>query len=197
MPETSDSDFSWADFVKRNNDELVATYRNLANRILTLTYRNFDGIIPSPSNVSQNDNDLLLKAMKLFESVSSNLSACHFRMALHSAMEIARETNRYLEHEQPWKTIKTDIERTGTILWVGLTILNGLKIAMYPFLPFSSVKLHRMLGFSENIDDLGWDWDQSTKGLKPGQLLQDPTPLYQKLEEDIVDNELDKLKNND
>ena len=197
MPETSDSDFSWADFVKRNNDELVATYGNLANRILTLTYRNFDGIIPSPSNVSQNDNDLLLKAMKLFESVSSNLSACHFRMALHSAMEIARETNRYLEHEQPWKTIKTDIERTGTILWVGLTILNGLKIAMYPFLPFSSVKLHRMLGFSENIDDLGWDWDQSTKGLKPGQLLQDPTPLYQKLEEDIVDNELDKLKNND
>ena len=77
-----------------------------------------------------------------------------------------------------------------------MTVLNGLKIALYPFLPFSSVKLHNMLGFSENIDNLGWGWDQTTNGLPPGQKLQEPMPLYRKLEEHIADDELDKLKNN-
>ncbi len=196
MPETSDSDFSWSDFVKRNNDELVATYGNLANRILTLTYRNFNGMVPEPADLSSDDNKLLSKARELFESVSSNLSDCHFRMALNAAMEIARETNRYLEHEEPWKTMKTDTKKTGTTLWVGLNILNGLKTALYPFLPFSSLKLHTMLGFGGDIDNLGWHWDQSTNGLPPGQKLQQPIPLYKKLEDHIADAELNKLNDN-
>jgi methionyl-tRNA synthetase len=194
MPETSDSDFSWSDFIKRNNDELLATFGNLANRVLTFTYRNVDGSIPLPSNLDTEDLRLLDKTQKLFETVSDQLSGCHFRMALNSAMDIAREANRYLEQKEPWKTIKNDASKTATTLWVSLNVLNGLKIALYPFLPFSSEKLNNMLGFNETLDQIGWQWDQSISALPPGQKLVEPFPLYEKLEDDLATEEIRKLK---
>ena len=194
MPETSDSDFTWQDFVRRNNDELVATYGNLVNRVLTFTYRNFQEEIPQPEELDQEAQALLQKAVQLFNDVDANLYACHFRAALNSAMSLAREGNRYLDSKEPWRTLKEDRPGTGTTLWVALSIINCLKVALYPFLPFSSEKLHGMLGFSDSLAQRGWQWDSSLEDLPPGQKMDRPEPLYAKLDEEVAVAEVERLK---
>lgn len=184
MPETSDSDFSWWDFVRRNNDELVATYGNLVHRVLTFTYRNFDGRIPLPLELDESALYFLDKAKQLFNEVDRNLSLCKFRNALNSAMSLAQEANRYLDSKEPWKTIKDNPEQTATTLWVVLSVINCLKISLYPFLPFSSEKLHLMLGFSDSLSEYSWHWEPSLATLPPGQNMSKPDPLFLKLEEE-------------
>lgn len=186
MPETSDSDFSWWDFVRRNNDELVATYGNLVHRVLTFTYRNFDGRIPLPSELDESAHYLLDKAKQLFNEVDENLNLCKFRNALHSAMSLAQEANRYLNSKEPWKTLKNNPEETATTLWVVLSVINCLKISLYPFLPFSSEKLHLMLGFSDNLSEHSWHWEPSLTSLPPGQNMSKPDTLFGKLEEETA-----------
>ena len=189
MPETGDADFSWHHFVQRNNDELVATYGNLVHRVLTITHRNFAGRVPQPGAHDKRDHQLLDEIEALFGRVGESLSACRFREALRAIMEVARETNRYLEERAPWKSLKEDRERTGTTLFVALVVIAGLRTLLYPFLPFSSAKLHRLLGFSGTIEADGW----RLRRPEPGQALAKPEPLFVKLDETIVAEETARL----
>ncbi|MCL0099443.1 methionine--tRNA ligase [Dehalococcoidia bacterium] len=191
MPETSDSDFSWTEYVRRNNDELVATYGNLVHRILTMSYRNFDGRVPEPGHLGETDSKLLDEAKTRFDETASNIEACRFRAGLNSAMSLAQEANRYLDYKAPWKSIKLDRMEASTTLWTGLAIVNCLKTALYPFLPFSAEKLNTMLGFEESVASTGWSWTEN--GLPAGQILNEPKPLFAKLDEAVVEQETNKL----
>lgn len=190
MPETSDSDFSWREYVRRNNDELVATYGNLVHRVLTFTYRNYDRIVPDPGPLKQQDQVLLSKAEEAFDKVGEHLSACHFRQGVQEVMALAQTVNRYLDEKAPWKTVKEDRLSTATTLWTALSVIANLKTLAYPFLPFSSEKLHQMLGFPGSLKDSGW----RPQSLPPGQVLQDPSPLFAKLEPTVVDEETHRLR---
>jgi methionyl-tRNA synthetase len=193
MPETSDSDFTWWDFVRRNNDELVATYGNLVHRVLTFTYRSFQGRIPQPGELDQAAQDFLARAGQLFQDIDHSLHLCHFRNALSSAMSLAQEANRYLDSKEPWKTLKKDPQGTATTLWVVLSVINCLKTALYPFLPFSSEKLHRMLGFADALSERGWSWEASLDALPPGQSMSTPEPLFSKLDDEVAVTEVERL----
>ena len=189
MPETADADFSWHDFVQRNNDELVATYGNLVHRVLTITHRNFDGRLRQPGALDDRDHQLLDQIEAVFPRVDEALGTCRFREAIRAIMEVARETNRYLEERAPWKSIREDRERTATTLFVALVVIAGLKTLLYPFLPFSSEKLHRLLGFAGTIEADGW----RLRRPEPGQALAKPEPLFVKLDEAIIEVETRRL----
>ncbi|MDD5486589.1 MAG: methionine--tRNA ligase [Dehalococcoidales bacterium] len=189
MPETSDTDFSWREYVRRNNDELVATYGNLVQRVLTMTYRNFDCSVPEPGEFDSEDRALLEKAEKAFEHVDNMLEACRFREAIRTVMTLAGDGNRYLEEKSPWKVIKQDRQKAATSLYVALSVINTLKILMYPFLPFSSQKLHEYLGYSGKIEEQGW----KVEDLPPGQELVSPQPLFVKLDDSVVEEETARL----
>ena len=185
MPETGDSDFSWAEFIRRNNDELVSTYGNLVNRILSFTYRNFDGLVPEPNDLHESDLGLLKTSEDVLASVLETLEAVKIRQSLNQIFSLAQETNRYLDAKAPWKEIKTDKASAGTTLWVGINILNRLKIMLTPFLPFTSQKLHEFLGFQGDVSSEPWPDDWSTTLVSGGTSLASPTPLYSKLDVDV------------
>ena len=193
MPESSDADFSWSEFVRRNNEELVATYGNLVNRVLTFTYRNFDGRIPTPGPLTELDEDLVQSAQTTMEDVDRNLYHCRFKSALGRAFSLAQETNRYLDHRAPWHSIKTDPQDAATTLWVAIRVINCLKVLLYPFLPFSAQKLHQFLGLAGRVEDDRWDFNQVMESVKAGQPLQQPTPLYTKLDLAVVEEETQRL----
>ena len=193
MPESADVDFSWAEFVRRNNDELVATYGNLVHRVLSFTYRNFDGKIPTPGPLREGDKVLLDSARAAMDDVDRNLYHCHFKAAIGVAFSLARETNRYLDAAAPWKSIKTDRQEAATALWVAIAVINCLKVVMYPFLPFSAQQLHEFLGFDGRVDAESWDFDQIVEAAKPGKLLREPSPLYTKLDPQVAEEEVQRL----
>ena len=193
MPETGDSDFSWPGFVRRNNDELVATYGNLVHRVLTFTYRNFDHKVPAPGSLDPQSQRLLGEAAATLEYVDKSLGACRFRMAIVRAMALAQEANRYLDTKAPWKSLGIDRETTATTLWVVLSVINCLKVVLCPFLPFSSQSLHEMLGFRGDMERWSWDWEGTKDYLQPGQLLAEPRPLYTKLDESVGEEETMRL----
>jgi len=189
MPETNDTDFSWHEYYRRNNDELVATFGNLAHRVLTFTYKNYDGSIPTPGALDSQSRELLDKAGATINSVGDLISRCHFKDAIKGAMNLAQEANRYLDDKAPWKAIKEDKAAAGTSLYVAISVLAGLRTAFYPFLPFSSQKLHEYLGYRDKVQDSGW-----TFVLPPaGQKLAAPQPLFTKLEEKMVEEENNRL----
>ncbi|MBM3172439.1 MAG: methionine--tRNA ligase [Chloroflexi bacterium] len=185
MPETSDTDFSWREFVRRNNDELVATYGNLAHRVLTFTQRNFGGAVPTPDKIDAQGQGLLELAQTTLNDVDKLLYGCHFRESIRSAMSLAQAANRYLDDKAPWKTIKQDSQAAATSVYVVLSVLSALKTIFYPFLPFSSQKLHSYLGFEGKVEDAGWRFKQPVAGQK----LPNPEPLFTKLEESIIAEE--------
>ena len=191
MPETSDSDFSWREYVRRNNDELVATYGNLVHRVLTMAYRNFDGLVPEPGDLDAQSTELLDEAARRFREAGESIEVCRFRAALDSAMGLARAANTYLDRRAPWRALKVDRQSAATTLWVSLSVVNCLKTALYPFLPFSSEKLHGMLGMSGELQTGGWSW--SPDSLRPGQPLESPEPLFAKLDEEIVQRETERI----
>ena len=191
MPETSDSDFSWREYVRANNDELVATYGNLVHRVLTMSYRNFDAQVPQAGDLDGASTQLLDDAGLRFQEAGANIEACRFRAALRSAMALAQAANRYLDRKAPWQAIKADKPGAATTLWTGLTVINCLKIALYPFLPFSSQKLHEMLGFHGEVQQQGWTWEPDM--LKAGQALKEPAPLFAKLDEAIIEHETERI----
>jgi len=190
MPEAGDTDFSWREFLRRNNDELVATYGNLVHRVLTFTYRSFDGSVPQPGEFDGESRALLKKADNALNTVDSSLYECHFREAIRTAMTLAQEVNRYLDDKAPWKRIKENREDAATSLYVALSVISCLKTILYPFLPFSSEKLHRLLGFEGVLQDSGW----SVTKLPPGQKLATPEPLFTKLDDNVVAEETAKLE---
>ena len=185
MPQTSDADFSWREFVRRNNDELVATYGNLVQRVLTLAYRNFDRCVPSPGELDAESNALLEKAKVTLSTVDRLLYGCHFREAMREAMALAQEANRYLDNKAPWKRINEDRDSAATAIFTVIGVLCCLKTVLYPFLPFSSGKLHRLLGFEGEVSDGGWTFTVP----QAGQRLLPPEHLFAKLDEKVIEKE--------
>jgi len=189
MPETSDTDFSWREFLRRNNDELVATYGNLAHRVLTFIQRNFNGTVPAPGELDSQSQELIATARKTLYEVDRLLYACHFKEGIKTAMSLAQEANRYLDDKSPWKTVKESHQDSAMAVYTALAVLSALKTALYPFLPFSSAKLHRYLGLEGNIEESTWELQMP----KPGARLPAPEPLFRKLDERIVDEESKRL----
>ena len=193
MPETGDADFSWVGFVRRNNDELVATYGNLVHRVLSFTYRNFDGLIPGPGPLSPQDQGLLDMARTAMDDVDKNIHNCRFKAAIGQAFTLARDANRYLDMRAPWLAIKTDKQDAATSLWVSIAVINCLKVMLFPFLPFSSQQLHEYLGLDGRVEDNTWDFDDSVGAMESGRQLRNPAPLYTKLDPQVVDEEVQRL----
>jgi methionyl-tRNA synthetase len=190
MPETTDTDFSWREFYRRNNDELVATYGNLAHRVLTFTYKNYDGAVPASGALDEQSRAILEKARTTLDSVDEFISLCRFKDAIKAAMALAQEANRYLDEKAPWKAIKVDKAAAGSSLYVAISVLSCLRTVFYPFLPFSSQKLHEYLGYSGNVQDAAWSFC-----LPPaGQKLTNPQPLFIKLDEKLVEEENNRLE---
>jgi methionyl-tRNA synthetase len=190
MPETTDTDFSWREFYRRNNDELVATYGNLAHRVLTFTYKNYEGVIPDPGTLDEPSQVLIEKARKTLDIVDGFISQCRFKDAIKSAMALAQEANRYLDEKAPWKTIKVDKAAAGSSLYVVISVLSCLRTVFYPFLPFSSQKLHEYLGYTGYIQDTKWSFNLPVAGQK----LVAPQPLFTKLDEKLVEEENNRLE---
>jgi methionyl-tRNA synthetase len=189
MPETGDTDFSWREFLRRNNDELVATYGNLAHRVLTFAYRNFDGVVPSPGEIDSQGQGLLAKAQETLGDVDRLINGCHFKEGIKAAMALCQEANRYLDDKAPWKAIKKDKQASATATYVAISVLAALKTILYPYLPFSSEKLHKFLGFDGSIETNGWQ----VQSVAAGQKLMMPEPLFRKLDDSIVDEETSRL----
>ena len=191
MPETSDSDFSWREYVRRNNDELVATYGNLVNRVLTMVNRNFDGVVPEPGEPDELSAALLYEARERFDRTTASLEAVRLRLALSTAMGLAQAANRYLEQAAPWRSVREDRAKAGAALWTALAVIDCLKTLLYPFIPFSSERLHTMLGCEGSVRDAGWSWDPAAT--VPGRRIGRPEPLFTKLDEAVVESEAQRL----
>ena len=189
MPEVQDSDFSWEKFVHRNNDELVATYGNLAHRMLTFSKRHFEGKVPEPGELDDVSLQLLADADSGLAEVSDALSRCSFREGLRASMALAQKANRYLDEKAPWKAIKESKEEAARSVYTVLCVLSVLSTALYPYLPFSSDKLHNSLGFSGSVLSRGW------KAVRPeaGQALGEVQHLFVKLDEAVIEEETARL----
>ena len=213
-PETKDADFTWAEFVQRNNAELVATWGNLANRVLSFAYRNFDGAVPEPGELGEADKALLAHVEGSFDTIGALIDACKLRAALTETMAVAREVNRYLDEQAPWFQIKQDRAAAARSVYVALRAIDSLKTLTNPFLPFSSQRLHELLGYEGTIvgrqyvgtfeeetrahtalcydgSELVGRWEPSQ--LPPGQALLKPTPLFKKLDAKVVEEELARM----
>jgi methionyl-tRNA synthetase len=151
MPEYADTDFKWSEFVRRNNDELVATWGNLANRALTFAYKNFDQRVPTPGALTEQDRALIEKSERAFETVGDAIAHTRFKEGIQLAFEVAREANVYLNATEPWKTIKQDRARAATSIYVALRVIDNLKTLLCPYLPHSSAELHRQLGYEAKL----------------------------------------------
>ena len=189
-PETKDNNFTWKDFQDRNNNELVAVYGNFVNRALQLTKKYFNGIVPECGQLLDVDNAAIEEFKDVKQKVEALLDAFKFRDAQKEAMNLARIGNKYITDCEPWHVAKTDMERVKTILYISLQLVANLEIAFEPFLPFSSARLREMLNISES------DWSQlgSTELLKPGHQLGTPALLFEKIEDDAINAQLQKLE---
>ena len=220
MPEMKDSDWDWAEFVARNNNELVATWGNLANRVLAFCYKHWDGYVPDfgtggdePPPLRDSDLSLLAVIENGFESVGRELDAVRLRSALGEAMKLATAVNQYLDQNAPWTAIKTDREAASKTIYTALKAIDSLKVLFAPFLPFTCERLHGFFGYASPLfgeqytetvkDSLGEHTVLRYKGveglqwkpseLKPGAKLNPPAPLFKKLEEKIVEEERERL----
>ncbi|NPV76179.1 MAG: methionine--tRNA ligase [Anaerolineae bacterium] len=214
MPESKDTDWNWEDFLKRNNDELVATWGNLANRVLSFAYKHWEGAVPDPGELTAIDQELLESVEAGFETVGHEIEAVRLRSALAEAMRLATEVNRYLDVTAPWQTIKTDRAGAGRAIYTAINAINALKVILSPFLPFTSEKLHKTLGYSKPLfgeqgveshaDTLGEHlalhyYPEKASGrwaaerLQPGTRLQKPEPLFKKLDAAIIEEERARL----
>jgi methionyl-tRNA synthetase len=185
FPEQSDTDLTEAEMIRRNNDELVATWGNLVNRVLQMTHRNFDGVVPPPGAYDARDEALLAAAQTMLNDVARCIEGRHLKAGLTTAMAYAQDANAYLNATEPWKTAKTDAQRTGTSLYVAMCAINALKVALHPYLPFSSQRIHEYLGFSGTVEEGGWE----LKRPEPGTRLLQPEPLFKKIEPQSVEGE--------
>jgi methionyl-tRNA synthetase len=219
-PETRDTEFSWEDFVERNNNELVATWGNLANRMLSFAYKRFDGRVPEPGELDDEDRALLEKVEAGFQTVGDLYDACHFRAALGEALALTREANGYLDRKAPWFQIKEDKAAAATTVYVILRVVDNLKTILAPVLPHTAQQLREYLGYEGQLFGtqhvveyqeearhgglrshraLTYDhggavgtWTESE--LPPGQALREPAPLFKKLEESVVEEEYARLE---
>ncbi|MBQ2340739.1 MAG: methionine--tRNA ligase subunit beta, partial [Bacteroidaceae bacterium] len=185
-----DNDFTWKDFQARNNNELVAVYGNFVNRALQLTQKYYNGIVPECGELTDTDKATLDEFKDVKQDVEKLLDNFKFRDAQKEAMNLARIGNKYIADEEPWKVIKTDPERVKTIIYISLQLTANLAIAFEPFLPFSSKKLREMI----NMESFRWEDLGSTELLPAGKQLAKPSLLFEKIEDDVIQFQLDKLE---
>ena len=214
-PDTQDINFTWEEFVRRNNEELVSTWGNLANRVLGFAYKRFEGRVPQPGPLDAVDCGLLDQVGPTFERVTALLEAVKLKQALGEAMGLAHEANRYLNAKEPWQQIKTNPEAAQTSIYVALKVIDSLKTLFAPFLPFTSQRLHDYLGYDSDLfgrqyteevheterTHLALRYDGSSaqgawvpSDLQPGQVLRQPGPLFTKLEPEVVDQEMERMQ---
>jgi methionyl-tRNA synthetase len=220
MPENKDSDWDWAEFVARNNNELVATWGNLANRVLSFAYKHWEGHVPDVdvNALRDSDRNLLTVIENGFNTVGAELEAVHLRAAIGEAMKLATAVNQYLDQNAPWSAIKKDKDEAAKTIYTALKAIDSLKILFAPFLPFTSERLHGFFGYETPLfgeqyiedvtDSLGThkvlryrvgrdtqsvspNWKPSE--LKPGAKLNQPVPLFKKLEESVIEEERARL----
>ena len=188
-PETKDNDFTWKDFQARNNNELVAVLGNFVNRALVLTRKYYDGEVPACGELNDYDRQTVGEVAAVKASLESNIEHYHFREALKDAMNIARIGNKYLADTEPWKVVKTDPERVGTILNIALQITANTAIAIEPFMPFSAAKILKML----SVEKFGWEQLGTMDLIAAGHKIGEPVLLFEKIEDDVIQRQLDKL----
>ena len=189
-PETKDNNFTWKDFQDRNNNELVAVYGNFVNRALQLTKKYWNGVVPACGELQEVDHQALEEFKDVKKKVEDLLDIFKFRDAQKEAMNLARIGNKYITECEPWKVWKTDPKRVETILYISLQLVANLAIAFEPFLPFCSDKLRKML----NMSDFDWNQLGSTDLLQPGHQLAEPSLLFEKIEDDAINAQLQKLE---
>ena len=189
-PETKDNDFTWKDFQARNNSELVAVLGNFVNRALVLTKKYYDGVIPERGTLTEYDEATIEELQKIKASLERNIEHYHFREALKDAMAYSRIGNKYLADTEPWKVVKTDPERVKTILNIALQITANTAIAIEPFMPFSAEKMLKMLA----VDKFSWEQLGSMELLAAGHTIGDAQLLFEKIEDDVIQAQLDKLE---
>ena len=188
-PETKDNDFTWRDYQACNNNELVAIFGNFVNRAVVLTHKYFDGVIPAAGELTDYDRATIAEFKGVKETLSNNIEQFHFREALKDAMNLARIGNKYLADTEPWKLAKTDMKRVETIMNVSLQICANLAIAFEPFLPFTAEKLRAMLGMAE----VDWNKLGQLDILADGSKIEKPVLLFEKIEDSVIQTQLDKL----
>ena len=190
-PETKDNNFTWADFQARNNNELVAVYGNFVNRALQLTQKYYEGRVPTCGELTETDRATIEEFRGVKTEVERLIEAFRFRDAQKEAMNLARIGNKYLADAEPWKVIKTDPDRVKTILYLSLQLVANLSIAFEPFLPFSSARLREMIA----MPSADWERLGSIDLLEPGTQLPKPELLFEKIEDEAIQHQLDKLEN--
>ena len=188
-PETKDNDFTWKDFQARNNNELVAVLGNFVNRALVLTRKYYDGEVPACGELNDYDRQTVGEVAAVKALLESNIEHYHFREALKDAMNIARIGNKYLADTEPWKVVKTDPQRVGTILNIALQITANTAIAIEPFMPFSAAKILKML----SVEKFGWEQLGTMDLIAAGHKIGEPVLLFEKIEDDVIQRQLDKL----
>ena len=188
-PETKDNNFTWKDFQERNNSELVAVYGNFVNRALQLTKKYWNGVVPACGELQEVDKKAIEEFKDVKEKVEQFLDVFKFREAQKEAMNLARIGNKYITECEPWKVWKTDPKRVETILNISLQLVANLAIAFEPFLPFSSEKLRKMI----NMPTFEWNQLGNTDLLKAGDQLGEPELLFEKIEDEVIDKQLQKL----
>ncbi len=188
-PETKDNDFTWKDFQARNNNELVAVYGNFVNRAIVLTHKYFGGVVPECGTLEEIDRETLKAIPEIIASVEKNIEEFHFREALKECMNMARLGNKYLADTEPWKIAKSDLERVKTILHIALQITACMSLLSDPFMPFSAERLRGYL----NIKGATWS-DLGSTMLKAGTKLEEAGLLFEKLEDDVIQKQIDRLE---
>jgi methionyl-tRNA synthetase len=208
-PETQDSDFTWDEFVRRNNDELLANWGNLVNRTLVNAHRTF-GEVPTPGELTDADRKLLESVADGFDEVGKLIEQVRFKAAIGEAMRISSLANQYVADQAPWALVKTDRERAATVLYVALRCVDSLKTLLAPFLPFTSQVVHELLGHEgylagplevRLVDDhnvltgdyKSWAGEWKPSELEPGRPLREPVPLFRKLPPETAAEELARL----
>ena len=188
-PETKDNDFTWKDFQARNNNELVAVYGNFVNRALQLTKKYWNGVVPACGMMTDGDKATIDEFKDVKQKVEELLNNFRFRDAQKEAMNLARIGNKYITDCEPWHVAKTDMKRVETILNISLQLVANLAIAFEPFLPFSSERLRKML----NVTSFEWEQLGSTDLMTPGHQLADPELLFEKIEDEVIEKQVQKL----
>jgi methionyl-tRNA synthetase len=190
LPETKDSEFTWKDFQAKNNNELVAIFGNFVNRALVLTQKYFDNKVPAAGELNDFDKKVIGDLKEFPDRIATSIEGYRFREATAHLIDLARLGNKYLAETEPWKLAKTDLPRVGTILNLALQISANLAVVAEPFLPFTSVRLKEML----NLGDFNWQQSGSGTLLKDGHILGEPKLLFEKIEDEVIEAQIKKLK---
>jgi methionyl-tRNA synthetase len=182
LPESNDTEFREDDLIRANNDVLIATWGNLANRVISMIHRNFGGVVPPVGELAPESSALIAEVRSTFESVGNEFEACHFRTGLQEALRLAQAANRYLDERAPWKAVKSDLPHAGETLVTALNVINSLKVLLHPVLPFSTAQLHEDLGLGSDVCEQGWTYRE----VPSGTTLAPARPLYTKIETELA-----------